>query len=329
MSSEESDTTREPTDRLTIALQDMLPLVPDKLTIFSLPGELRNAIYHLALEKDYQRVPLNPVYLNKPDPYIALLQTCSTVYHEARSYMVEKQTAYIPVMPGLDWSYGEPAADYGLSRATKDTTVCALTDFMSVHFHLHLELMRREDYDPDMLLASLAQAIKIFTKGSWALYLKHSLGKRRAVVHLDHLLSLWPKFGLDPVCIEMGTLQRLVELIAQDKMTDWEIRYYVGTGQANRFISYGHCCYPRAIQDAELAQLRNYTRPYSNIKIIAEIYGEDTTWEFGDATGCVTRTRTPVTEFWPNQHANEHWYPIVLRSTFRSLPPGKAESELD
>lgn len=156
MSSEESDTTREATDRLTIAIQNVLPLVPDKLTIFSFAGELRNTIYHLALELDYQRVPLNPVYLNQPDTYIALLQTYSAVYHEARSYMVEKQTAYIPVMPGLDWTYREPAADYGQSRATKDTTIGTLTDFMSVYFHLHLELSKREDYDSDMLLASLA-----------------------------------------------------------------------------------------------------------------------------------------------------------------------------
>lgn len=74
----------------------------------------------------------------------------------------------------------------------------------------------------------------------------------------------------------------------------------MATGQADSFISYGNCRHPRAIRDAELAQLRNYARPYNNIKIFAEIYGDNTTWEFGDAVGCVTRTRTPVTEFWPD-----------------------------
>ncbi|KAH3912391.1 hypothetical protein HBI56_204480 [Parastagonospora nodorum] len=327
MSIEHCDTRREPTERLTIAVQDALPLVADKPTLFSLPGELRNAIYHLALDKDYQRVPLNPVYLNKPDPYIALLQTCSAVYHEARSYMVEKQTAYIPVMPGLDWSYGEPAADYGLSRATKDTTICALTDFVSVHFHLHLDLSPEEDYSPEGLLDVLAQAIEIFASHSWPLYLKHNLCKRRAVVHLDHLLSLWPKLFSNQNCIDIGALQRLIELMARDKMTDWKMRYYVATGQANTQIAYGYC-HRYNIQDTELAQICDYARPYSSIKVFAEMYGENTAWDYGDATGCVTRMRTPVTEFWPNLHFDAHRYPSVLLGSFRFEYRSKFETSL-
>jgi hypothetical protein len=96
-----------------------------KLTILDLIGELRNQIHHHALANEYQRVPLNPIYLNKPNSDVALFLTCSVVYHEACSYMTAHQTAYIPVLVGLDWTYGGPGPENGLSRATKDTTVCA------------------------------------------------------------------------------------------------------------------------------------------------------------------------------------------------------------
>jgi hypothetical protein len=132
-----------PAKRLQIVTKDPRAILPNKLTFFALPGELRNDIYRLAFEKEYQRVPLNAEYRNKPEAHVSLLQTCSAIYFEARSYMVKQQTVYIPVLTGADWSYGEPAQDYGYSRAIKDTKVCALTDFMSVHFHLHLDIMQR------------------------------------------------------------------------------------------------------------------------------------------------------------------------------------------
>jgi len=307
--------------RLDIATKDAKPLLPNRLTFFSLPGELRNEIYRLTLEKDYQRVPVDPCYLNRPDPYVALLQTCSAVYFEARSYMVEKQTAYIPVMPGMDWRYGEPEEEYGYSRATKDTTVCALTDFMSVHFHLHLELLRKEDYNPDALIGSLAQAIKVCTPHSWDLYLKHGLGKRRAIVHLDHLLSLWPKLFGGHNCVRVGTFQHLIQLMAKDKMTDWEIRYYVSTGQNDGRSTYGNCHSPDAIRDTELAQLRYYALEHSNITLKAEIFGEDMSWTYGDKVQCVTRHRTPITEFWPNLHFDPSRYDIITYDKFKQNYP--------
>jgi hypothetical protein len=142
-SDEESADTR----RLMIELKQVQPLLKGRRTFFDLAGELRNEIYRLALAKDYQCLPLNPYYLNKPDTHIALLQASSVVYYEARSYLIENQTAYIPVISDMDWTYGEPAAEYGLTRATKDTSVCALTDLMSVHFHLQIDLLRKEEYE--------------------------------------------------------------------------------------------------------------------------------------------------------------------------------------
>jgi hypothetical protein len=57
-------------DRLAIVTNEARPLDPDKKTFFSLPGELRNEVYRLAFAKDYQCVPLNAVYLNKPEAHI-------------------------------------------------------------------------------------------------------------------------------------------------------------------------------------------------------------------------------------------------------------------
>jgi hypothetical protein len=308
-------------ERVPIALRDAKPLNSSLPTFFSLPGELRNQIYHLALEKSYQRVPLNPFYFNKPDPYIALLRSCSAVYDEARSYMVEQQIGYTPVLPGMDWSYGEPAEEYGLP---KHTAVCILTDFMSVHFHLHIDLLCKADYDPEAVLASLAAALKMYMQHSWDIYLKHGLGKRRAVVHLDHLLSLWPKLFSSNNCIQLGALQHLVSLMAKDQMTDWEIRYYVGTGQAGKGIEYGNCSFPEIIRDTEIAQLRYYASMYDNISVMAEIYGENTAWEFGDKLKAVTRMRTPVTEFWPNVHFDVGRYEITAYDFYRHNYPGKS-----
>jgi hypothetical protein len=95
-----------------------------------------------------------------------------------------------------------------------------LTDFMSVHFHLHLDIMQRWEYAPHALLHSLAQAIKVYKPHSFDLHLKHGLIRRRAMVHLDHLLSLWPKIFNYHNCVRIGTFQWLIDLMGEDKMTD-------------------------------------------------------------------------------------------------------------
>jgi hypothetical protein len=77
---------------------------------------------------------------------------------------------------------------------------------MNVHFHLHIDLLHKDEYDPDALLTSLAQAIKVYTPRSFELYLAHGLGKRCAMIHLDHLLSLWPKLFDSRNCISFGSL---------------------------------------------------------------------------------------------------------------------------
>jgi hypothetical protein len=334
-------------DRLPIVSKDAQALIPGRKTFFSLSGELRNQIYSLTLDKEYQRVPLNQYHLNKPDPFIALLQTCSQVYQEARSYLVEKQVAYVPVMTGMQFSYGgELKEDYGLSREMTDTIAASLMEFMNVHFHLHIDIITKkeaqprcngqldsngEEYNTAALLGSLHQAIKQYQPHSWDIYLKQGLKKRHATVHCDHLFSLWPKITNNQPCMPVGAMQDLVDLLAKDTMTNWQIRYYVPTGQANEEIAYGYTLdedMSSAIRDAELAQLRCYanTSRHGNISIVAEVYGEDTKWEFGDKSGSVTRQRTPATEFWPVRfpvrmacETGTDFVHLQLEHAFRSL----------
>jgi hypothetical protein len=185
-----------------------------------------------------------------------------------------------------------------------------LTDFMSVHFHLHLDIMQRWEYAPHALLHSLAQAIKVYKPHSFDLHLKHGLIRRRAMVHLDHLLSLWPKIFNYHNCVRIDTFQWLIDLMGEDKMTDWELRYYVSTGQVEKSSEYGNCESPEAIRDAELAQLRYHAKQHHNINVMAEIYGENTAWEYGDEVNSITRRRTPVTEFWPNLHIDMSHYEL-------------------
>ncbi|KAG9193679.1 hypothetical protein G6011_03714 [Alternaria panax] len=319
------------TGRLPIVIKHAKSLVPGRKTFVDLSGELRNRVYDLALDKQFQRVPLNRYYLNKPDPFIALLQICSQVYQEARSYLIEKQVAYVPVMAGMQFHYGgELKTDYGLSKGTTDTIAASLTDFMNVHFHLHIDILEQKVsgggahcsenlhdvngkvYNPATLLASLHQAIQQYQQQSWDLYLKHGLKKRHATVHLDHLLSLWPKISCEQPFVPIAAMRDLVNLLAKDTMTDWQIRYYVPTGQANKPVQYGLDDYElsKVIRDADLAQLhsRANTCGHGNITIVAEVYGENTEWVYGDNTGCVVRHRTPATEFWPNMHFDPSRY---------------------
>jgi hypothetical protein len=157
--------------------------------------------------------------------------------------------------------------------------------------------------------------------------MKHNMGDRKATVHLDHLLSLWPKMYAGQNCVPGGALKALVDLLARDKMTDWETRYYVPTGQANSAIVYGNSSEEVAedVRDGELAQLRYYAKlsGHENITAVVEMYGEEKEWEYGDKTGAITQKRTPTTEFWPNMHFDPDRYNISKREHFVKTLPGK------
>lgn len=296
--------------RLFITTKPAQPLVAGRLTFLSLPGELRNKIYDLCLKKEYQRVPLNPFYLNKPDPYITLARTCSQVYVEVRGFLVTKQVAYIPVMVGMDYKYGGELDDeFGLTQETRDTIAAALMDFTNVQFHLHVDLEAGTDtYDHKLLMASLHDAIRKYQSQSSYLFTKHGLTRRRATVHLDHMLSFWSRFHRGTSLVRLDVLNDLVNLLAEDKFTDWEIRYYMPTSHQLALLSRSPAAkspYLRSlIRDGTLAYLHRWVRKsgHASIAVFVEVFGEYTTWEYAEKTGSVVRLRTPATEFWPNVH---------------------------
>jgi hypothetical protein len=276
---------------------------------------------------------LNPFHPNRPNPYVALLQTCSQLYSETRSYLVGHKTAYIPVIAGMDYSYGPPDETYGLSRESKDTIAASLTDFMSVKVHLHVGLLPgQERYSVYELLDSLIKAIAKFQTRSWDLYLKHNMGNRRVIVHLGHLLSLWPNMYAGQNCVPVGALRALVDLLARDKMKDWELRYYVPTGQRNSTVVYGNSREEVAedVRDGELAQLRYDAKlsGHDSITVVGEMYAGEKEWGCGDKTGAITRNRTPASEFWPNMHFDPSRYDISKRERFVKTFPGKSSFSL-
>ncbi|KAI2476590.1 hypothetical protein Ptr902_11937 [Pyrenophora tritici-repentis] len=303
------------TRRRPIKIKDAKPPFPSRATFLFLPGELRNKIYALCFDVEHSRVPLNPFHLNKPDQYIALARTYSQMYGEVRGYMTENQAAYIPVMVGMNFDYEDKLDDeFGLTIETKDTIAAALTEFANVHFHLHVDLIAGENsYDPRLLLASLHRAIETFQSQSMRMLLRSSIhSRRRATVHLDHFLSLWPKLHPVNEGVPGGELGELVELLAKDRATDWEIRYYIPTGQGSTTTTYGNYRYDGVmIRELELTQLLNCVRQsrHGNISVIVEMYGEHTTWNYGDKTGCVVRhRRTPAIDLWPNLHSDPALY---------------------
>jgi hypothetical protein len=79
------------------------------------------------------------------------------------------------------------------------------------------------------------------------------------------------------------------------------------------------------VRDGELAQLRYYSKlsGHAGIAVVADMYGEDEEWEYGDQTGAITRKRTPATEFWPNVHFDPGRYDISKREHFVKTFPGK------
>lgn len=292
--------------------------------IFDLPGEIRNIIYTYALAQSFQRVPLDTNYRGSRDWSTSLLLTCSTIYHETRSYIAEKQTVYIPVLTGTNWRYGDLVPNYGFTLATKDTIVCSLTDFHNVHFHLHIDPLECSRFDPQKLLKILISALGKFLASSPTLYINRNLeAARRAVIHLDHMLSLWPKILKGANCLTWESIRHLIDFIAQDKLTIWEIRYYLPTGQAGVAVEYGSCELLEDVRDIELSQLRYHANQYDNVFVMAEIYGDDTSWELGDRVGCAVRMRTPATEFWPNVHWDPSEYSIVTYKDFRKVYLGE------
>ena len=287
-----------------IVIKMPIPLRASQKSLFDLPGELRNEIYYLALEMHRERIPLNRYYKGKPDPGIPLLQTSSQVFHEARSLMANTATAYIPVMPGMDWTLANPEEGYKLLPEIKTTTVQALAEFMNVHFHLHVVAVDEKTYSPGTLLESLEGALHTFIANSARVSAKHKAKKRHAIVHFDHFFSLWARKERSALARwasyqGIGPCERLISIMAKDTNTFWDIRYYVAMGEGDTPIKYKW-------RELDLAELKSYCRRYgelhlTELSVQAEVYGKHI-WEEGERLSGVVKTRTPHSNLWPNVH---------------------------
>jgi hypothetical protein len=84
--------------RVPITVRNAKPLIPGRRHFFDLPGELRNQIYDIILEIQYEQLPSTWYLTRKSYTYKALLRTCSQVYHELRNYLAANPTGYSPFM---------------------------------------------------------------------------------------------------------------------------------------------------------------------------------------------------------------------------------------
>jgi hypothetical protein len=105
---------------------------------------------------------------------------------------------------------------------------------MTVHFYIHLDITKKEEFDPDADLANLHDLLKEYIAHSPAVSKKHGWRRRRAIVHLDHFVLCWSR--RKPHLI-IGAYLDLVKLMAEDNNTDWEIHYYVPTSPSHAEFS--------------------------------------------------------------------------------------------
>ena len=173
---------------------------------------------------------------------------------------------------------------------------------MNVQFHFHVDPEAGTDtYNHKLLMASLRDGIRKYQSQSSYLFTEYGLTRRRATVHLDRLLSLWSKFHRKTSVVRMSVFNDLVELLAEDKFADWEIRYCMPTSQLAlpSFMSATNCVVNSALENGKLARLRGYARQsgHASIAVFVEVFGEYTTWEYGKKTGSVIRLRTPAIGF--------------------------------
>lgn len=255
-------------------------------------------VYSMALSLDKQHVPLNSSREDgyKLNPNTELLQTCSQMYSEARSLMENITTAYIPVMPGMDWSLESPVLKDGITPEARVTIFQALTEFTNVHFHLHnMHDPGSKSYSSAKLLRSLEDALNVFISHSVRVGAKFKNRKRHAIVHLDHFLSIWAPVDK----YDIGSYEHLISVMAKDVNTDWDIRYYVPINEATAT----DCPYKWHALD--LAQLKWACKRYGEahmtvLTVRAEAYG-DHTWKLEGTMEEITREKTPCSSHWSPQ----------------------------
>jgi hypothetical protein len=279
--------------------------------ISQLPGEVRNMIYSYALDigtpaKPTTRVLGHGKTSQKPTGSLGLLQTSKQISAEARTLMEAIDVAYLPVMSHIKYelmAQNMLASGPSSLDAADVTCFTALTSYMNVHLHLHTRVKpgsTQDDGEPRIdpmcvyFYGRLRQVITIYTTASIPLASRWPGRKRRAILHLDHFFSDWR------LMVRMRgpySFQHIVRLMGEDTQTEWELRYYVYTADEVREVMY----WPTWDEDLreEMDKIMRLCAHYTNIKVVAEVYGK-LKWGAEGDTEHVTRVLTPSTALWPS-----------------------------
>lgn len=252
--------------------------------LLSLPGELRNLIYHYTLNISTPSQPTTRIPYALPsnenehrNQGLGLLQANQQITAESRSLIEALDTAYIPVTGRIPYGQMiEQVLTTGPSSlpSIDSTLLAGLTSFMSVHIHLHTGFLPgnpspRLDPASAFLYGRLRQVLIIFSAASAALSAKHDGKKRRAVIHLDHLFSDWRHMIGMRGCYKFKHIARLM---GEDQHTEWELRYYVYTSDQAREEVYWPT-WDEGLRE-ELDVVVEICAPFENVSVRAEVYGE-------------------------------------------------------
>ena len=203
------------------------PARASSLSLLQLPGEIRNAIYRHTLEVHKMRVPLPPVYLQtsmvKRNTVSNILLVCRQIYYEARTLLEREAVVYVPIYHARNYNR---TIDPTTESAKFQTAYHALRRFMNVHLHLHQHYNSFAWYAEERRTwTSLMNAVKALTVSSK--FLRYDTRQpRRAVIHFSGY------YGVILEWIDALVLP-LIEVMAQDKSTEWELRFYMVFDERN------------------------------------------------------------------------------------------------
>ena len=298
-----------------------------------LPGEIRNMIYKFALDTNSAlgqgiRTPKSAKISTCKVDSSSLLRLCKRINIEARSLMECRETVYIPFNASMDYAQlVERMLKRGISSIApnQSTTFAALVSCRKIHIHLHVLYRAYENpnaLEPEInpnhawIFARLRQLLLVYTRASALCFRGDFMNqvRRKAVVHLDHHMEEWSK-----MVPEAGpyNILHIIRIMGEDQTTDWELRYYAYCGSEEKRDVW-------ASWDASLVQefedLASICARYSNVKLVAEVYGP-LTWSLEGRSRSVTRDITPSSTLWPSWPENVPWrmFPRV-RSDKEVLP---------
>lgn len=279
-------------------------------SLTGLSAEIRNMIYRYSLGMDNELTPRSQTDLAaRPDAF-NLLQTCRQIHKEARSLLEQVAVLYVPVTGRTNIGssiYQINRSKYAPLSPGDFTALQGLTTFWHVHIHLHsayevytgmtVQETVALDRDTCNLYSRLRQILLVYTTASSNVVEGRSHLKRHAIVHFDHYFTLWKKRIEHH--LQAYKLWHLINIMARDINTTWEIRYYESTefdGQSKNGMQF------RAETWAEFEVL---CKSYNHISLKMEIYGAEL--PEGEKQYKHTRKKTSSKAIWPSWPEHTPW----------------------